>query len=78
MLKKTFKKLIEASQTQKTVIQNRIELLQRNINDLTGEQVEELSQLEGELKKVTTLNGRQIAQLKAESKLRAEIYRIIR
>ena len=72
-VEKDIQKLIEASQTQKTVIQNRIELLQRNINDLTGEQVEELSQLEGELKKVTQLNGRQIAQLKAESKLRAEI-----
>ena len=66
-------KLIQKQQVQQQVIKNRIELLQRNLNDLTGEQVQELENLKGELGRVTDLNKKQIAQLKEEAKLRGEI-----
>ena len=66
-------KLVQKQQIQQQVIKNRIELLQRNLNDLTGEQVQELENLKGELGRVTNLNEKQIAQLKEEAKLREEI-----
>ena len=66
-------KLVQKQQIQQQVIKNRIELLQRNLNDLTGEQVQELENLKGELGRVTTLNEKQIKQLKEEAKLREEI-----
>ena len=66
-------KLVQKQQIQQQVIKNRIELLQRNLNDLTGEQVQELENLKGELGRVTNLNETQIKQLKEEAKLREEI-----
>ena len=65
-------KLVQKQQIQQQVIKNRIELLQRNLNDLTGEQVQELENLKGELGRVTNLNETQIKQLKEEAKLREE------
>lgn len=66
-------KLKEKQLVQQQVIKNRIELLQRNINDLTGEQLQELESLQGELGRVTKLNEKQIAQLEEEAKLREKI-----
>ena len=66
-------KLIEKQSVQEVKIKNSIELLQRNIKDLTGDQVKELEDLQGELERVTALNKKQIAQLEKEAKLRAEI-----
>ena len=66
-------KLKEKQLVQQQVIKNRIELLQRNLNDLTGEQLQELESLQGELGRVTKLNEKQIAQLEEEAKLREKI-----
>ena len=66
-------KLKEKQLLSQQVIKNRIELLQRNLNDLTGEQLVELKNLKGELSKVTKLNEKQIAQLEEEAKLREKI-----
>mgnify|MGYP003133265372 FL=1 len=66
-------KLKEKQLLSQQVIKNRIELLQRNLNDLTGEQLVELENLKGELGRVTKLNEKQIAQLEEEAKLREKI-----
>ena len=66
-------KLKEKQLLSQQVIKNRIELLQRNLNDLTGEQLQELENLKGELGRVTKLNEKQIAQLEEEAKLREKI-----
>lgn len=66
-------KLKEKQLVQQQVIKNRIELLQRNLNDLTGEQLQELESLQGELGRVTKLNEKQIAQLEKEAELREKI-----
>ena len=66
-------KLIEKQSVNEIAIKNKIELLQTNIKDLTGDQVDELNKLQHELERVTKLNKEQIAQLEKEAKLRSEI-----